>query len=101
MISNTATGTYTFTPNAGQCVTATDLDFVLTVTPNTELDFSGVDATICSGGAFSFPTTSGISGTWSPNTINTSTEGASTYEFTPVTGECATNTTMENFGFLL
>ncbi|RBW61265.1 hypothetical protein DS884_02860, partial [Tenacibaculum sp. E3R01] len=42
----------------------------LTVTPNTELDFSGVDATICSGAAFSFPTTSGITGTWSPAAID-------------------------------
>ncbi|WP_435262222.1 CshA/CshB family fibrillar adhesin-related protein [Tenacibaculum sp. nBUS_03] len=93
VISNTATATYTFTPDGGQCVTATDLDFELTVTPNTELDFSGVDATICSGAAFSFPTTSGITGTWSPSVISNTSTG--TYTFTPNAGQCVTATDLD------
>jgi gliding motility-associated-like protein len=43
------------------------------------------------------PTTSfdGISGTWSPNTIDTSNAGVSIYVFTPNTGECAYPFTLE------
>src|SRR5678810_1064246 len=36
----------------------------------------------------------GITGTWSPATINTSTAGTTTYTFTPANGQCAVNTTM-------
>ena len=37
------------------------------------------------------PTTStnGITGTWSPATINTATAGTVTYTFTPDAGQCA------------
>jgi gliding motility-associated-like protein len=43
------------------------------------------------------PTTSleGITGTWSPNTIDTSNIGVSTYVFTPYSGECAYPFTLE------
>jgi gliding motility-associated-like protein len=43
------------------------------------------------------PTTSleGITGTWSPNTIDTSNIGVSTYIFTPNSGECAYPFTLE------
>ena len=42
------------------------------------------------------PTTSnnGITGTWSPATINTATVGTTTYTFTPAAGQCGTTTTM-------
>jgi hypothetical protein len=36
----------------------------------------------------------GISGTWSPATINTSSIGATTYTFTPNAGQCALPTTL-------
>jgi uncharacterized protein (TIGR02145 family) len=36
----------------------------------------------------------GISGTWSPETINTDTKGFFTYMFTPDAGQCATSATM-------
>ena len=38
--------------------------------------------------------TNGITGTWSPATINTATAGSTTYTFTPATGQCATTATM-------
>jgi gliding motility-associated-like protein len=46
--------------------------------------------------ALNLPTTStnGITGSWSPATINTSVAGTSTYTFTPNSGQCALNTTM-------
>ena len=42
------------------------------------------------------PTSSnnGITGTWSPATINTATVGTTTYTFTPAAGQCGTTATM-------
>jgi gliding motility-associated-like protein len=50
-------------------------------------------APICSGGAFTLPTSSnnGITGVWSPAINNTTT---TTYTFTPTAGQCANTTTM-------
>ncbi|MEC4003071.1 T9SS type A sorting domain-containing protein [Flavobacterium sp. SUN052] len=44
----------------------------------------------------SFPTasTDGITGTWSPSTIDTSVLGSTTFLFTPDPGQCATSVTM-------
>src|SRR5690606_23860549 len=95
-VINTAaagTTTYTFTPDAGQCATATvtmDITISASITPT----FDPVDP-ICSGAALTaLPTTSnnGISGTWAPALDNTET---TTYTFTPDPGQCATITTLE------
>jgi hypothetical protein len=90
-INNTATTTYTFTPNAGQCATTTTMTVTVNTTSITPA-FNQV-AAICSGGSFSLPTTSnnGITGSWSPAINNTAT---TTYTFTPNVGQCATTTTM-------
>ncbi|MBY0477261.1 MAG: gliding motility-associated C-terminal domain-containing protein [Chitinophagaceae bacterium] len=93
VVSNTASGTYTFTPNAGQCATTTT--FTVTVNPNITPTFSfGTTLTICSGGTVpTLPNTStnGITGTWSPATVSNTASG--TYTFTPNSGQCATTTT--------
>jgi gliding motility-associated-like protein len=86
-ISNTASGTYTFTPNAGQCASAVTLDVTITnqITPIFLLE-----ATVCQGSTpIVLPTTSqnGITGTWSPATISSTTSG--NYVFTPSAGQCA------------
>lgn len=91
-LNNTATTTYTFTPDSGQCASTTTLEIVVNqpVTPT----FNAVSA-ICSGGTLNtLPTTSlnGISGSWSPALNNTAT---TTYTFTPSVGECAVTTTLE------
>ncbi|MBN8643241.1 MAG: hypothetical protein J0L86_15625, partial [Flavobacteriales bacterium] len=91
-MNNTATTTYTFTPNVGQCATTTQL--TVTVNPNVTPTFTQ-RAPICSGGILTpLPTTSnnGISGTWSPALNNTAT---TTYTFTPNVGQCATSATMQ------
>jgi serine protease inhibitor len=78
---NTATTTYTFTPNAGQCAIPTTLTVVVNV--GTTPTFTQV-APICSGDALAaLPTTSnnGITGNWSPALNNTQT---TTYTFTPI-----------------
>jgi|UPI0004866ED4 gliding motility-associated-like protein len=89
-INNSATTTYTFTPNAGQCGTTTTMTIeVGPVSPG----FTQI-APICTGATLAaLPTTSlnGVTGTWSPAISNTTT---TTYTFTPGAGFCSTNTTM-------
>jgi hypothetical protein len=90
-LNNTATTTYTFTPDAGQCATTETM--TITVNPNITPTFTQVP-TICSGTTLNaLPTTSsnGITGTWSPALNNTST---TTYTFSPNTGQCASTATM-------
>ncbi|RWW91661.1 hypothetical protein EPI11_18670, partial [Flavobacterium cerinum] len=92
VVNNTATTTYTFTPNGGQCASAA----TMTVTVNTNNTATPVFtqiAAICSGQSFVLPTTSnnGIIGTWSPVVNNTAT---TTYTFTPNGGQCASAATM-------
>jgi gliding motility-associated-like protein len=91
-VSNTASGTYTFTPTPGQCATTATL--TVTVNPNVTPTFNPV-APICSGAvAPVLPTTStnGITGTWNPATVSNTASG--TYTFTPTAGLCATTATL-------
>jgi gliding motility-associated-like protein len=91
-VDNQNSGTYTFTPSAGQCAIATT--FTVTVNPIATPTFSfGTSLSICSGGTVpSLVTTSlnGITGTWSPSVIDNL--NSATYIFTPTTGQCATST---------
>jgi large repetitive protein len=93
-VSNQTTGTYTFTPSAGQC--ATIVNFVVTVNALVTPTFSfGTSLTICTGANVpSLPTTSnnGISGSWSPSTVSNQSSG--TYAFTPDAGQCASSVTL-------
>jgi gliding motility-associated-like protein len=86
-MDNTATTTYTFTPDAGQCNT-TPTTMTIVVNPITVV-FNQI-APVCSGDALVLSTTSdnGVTGTWSPTMNNTAT---TTYTFTPDAGQCATN----------
>lgn len=89
-VNNTATTTYTFTPNTGQCANVATMNVVVNnlVTPT----FNPIGP-ICSGANLLLPATStnGINGTWSPAPNNTAT---TTYTFTPNSGQCANGTTM-------
>ena len=92
IISNTANGTYTFTPNAGQCATSVSLS--VTITSGITPDFT-TSLSICNGNTPPLLNTispNGISGTWSPATIDTSSNGS--YTFTPNAGQCANSTTL-------
>ncbi|WP_296148674.1 T9SS type A sorting domain-containing protein [uncultured Flavobacterium sp.] len=87
VVSNTAGGTYLFTPTTGLCANTQSLTVVVTqvVTPN----FAEI-GTICSNStAPTLGTTSpnGVTGTWSPAVVSTTTGG--TYLFTPTAGLCA------------
>lgn len=93
-ISNTASGTYTFTPNAGQCAVGgtISVNVLSAVTPT----FPAQPAYCVNATPQSLPLTSsnGITGTWSPATINTSVPGTSSYTFTPAAGACASPVTI-------
>ncbi len=86
-INNTATTTYTFTPENGVCATSPSLTVI--VNPILTPSFDSIPP-ICSGSTFTLATTSnnGISGTWSPAVNPTVTTN---YIFTPTAGQCATN----------
>jgi gliding motility-associated-like protein len=92
VINNLQSGDYVFTPTPGSCGTTVSISVV--VTPQTTPTFLA-PAPICNGGSVPvLPTTSlnGITGSWSPNTVdNTQT---ATYTFTPDANQCATTTTM-------
>jgi gliding motility-associated-like protein len=87
-LNNTATTTYTFTPDGGQCATTTTL--TITVNQKVTPTFPAAPP-ICSGAALSaLPSSSTnvipVTGTWSPALNNTAT---TTYTFTPDAGQCA------------
>jgi|GEM_PF-1277936 len=93
IIDNTIGNTYTFTSNNAECAD----NFTLVVTVNSSItpifNFEN-DITICSGEAVpNLPTTdnNGISGNWTPNSIDNTQNG--TYTFEP-TAECADNFTL-------
>ena len=89
IIDNKNSNTYIFTPVAGECGTTTSLQ--VTVKPIIIPAFSfGSSLTVCPGTPVpALPSTSenGISGTWSPSTIDNQTSGV--YTFTPTSGPCA------------
>ncbi|SCY60755.1 T9SS type B sorting domain-containing protein [Flavobacterium caeni] len=92
VIDNTASDTYTFTPNAGQCATTTTLTMTIgsAITP----DFATTLA-ICAGDVvptLASTSPNGINGSWSPSSIDNTT--SDTYTFTPNAGQCATTTTL-------
>jgi len=90
-VSNTSSGTYTFTPDAGQCATTTTTTIVVnTITPS----FDAIPSLCFGSNAPLLPSTSnnGITGTWNPSTISTITPGS--YTFTPDTGQCAVETSI-------
>ncbi|RYF65819.1 MAG: hypothetical protein EOO39_24170 [Cytophagaceae bacterium] len=92
-VSNTASGSYVFTPTPGQCG-ATSHTLTVTVVPNQTPDFPTALA-FCTGATvppLSSTSPNGISGTWSPATISNMADG--TYNFTPALGQCATPVTL-------
>jgi gliding motility-associated-like protein len=94
-ISTTTAGNfnYTFSPSAGQCASVTSLNISITnpLTPT----FSAIGPFCINTTPTNLPIQSfeGITGSWNPSTINTSTLGSNTYTFTPNSGFCATSYT--------
>ena len=92
LISNTVSGNYLFTPNANQCSATQTLSII--ITPKTVPNFAAIPA-FCTGTTAPIlaPTSpNGVTGTWSPATINNTTSG--NYIFTPIASQCATTQTL-------
>jgi RNA 3'-terminal phosphate cyclase len=90
------TTTYTFTPDAGQCATATttvDVTVTGAVTPT----FDPIGNLCIGATAPVLPAVSnnGINGTWNPATISTAAAGTTTYTFTPDAGQCASSASID------
>ena len=87
--------TYMFTPAGGQCGVQVlmQINIVTQVTPT----FAAIGPLCQNSVAPVLPATSieGISGTWSPATINTTTTGTTTYRFTPSIGQCGISVTID------
>src|SRR5207253_11479339 len=83
---------YRSTPtDASQCATTASIS--VTVTPQVTPTFTAVGPLCQNSTAPALPGTSnnGITGSWSPATINTATAGTTTYTFTPTDAiQCAT-----------
>ena len=96
-ISTTAVGvqSYTFTPAAGQCATTKAIDIY--IAPSITPTFTSIGPLTQNSTAPILPLTStnGITGTWSPSTVNTAAAGTLTYTFNPNTGQCASVATMD------
>jgi gliding motility-associated-like protein len=87
--------TYTFTPSAGNCANQASLNITIvgSVTPS----FPTIASSYCQNAtAPALPGTSseGVTGTWSPASINTSALGTANYTFTPTAGSCAAPVTL-------
>ncbi|MBK8546066.1 MAG: gliding motility-associated C-terminal domain-containing protein [Saprospiraceae bacterium] len=90
-ISTSASGTinYIFTPTPSQC--ATNFTLMVMVTNNVTPTFAPIGPLCENSTPPTLPGMSlnGISGVWSPPSINTSIAGLTNYNFTPATGLCA------------
>ncbi|MEO6668269.1 MAG: Ig-like domain-containing protein, partial [Ferruginibacter sp.] len=92
VVSTSTSGTYTFTPAAGQC--AVPVTMTVTVGSGITPAFNPIPP-ICSGSVapvLQSTSTNGIAGTWSPPTVSNSSSGV--YTFTPGAGQCAISTTL-------
>jgi gliding motility-associated-like protein len=97
VVSNTASGSYVFTPNPVLFPCATTQTLNVTVTPLITPIFTGIPSTVCQNAtAPILPLNSNnipsISGMWSPATVDTSILGPVTYTFTPNSGQCTSVT---------
>ena len=91
-VNTSTSANYVFTPNTGQC--ASNVTLAVTVNPLVTPNFPTASS-LCIGGTaptLSLTSPNGISGTWLPPTVNTST--SANYVFTPNTGQCASNVTL-------
>ena len=93
VINTAALGTinYVFTPNSGQCGQSINIDVTISI-PTTTPTFNIANSFCKNTLIASLPTmsTNGVSGSWTPSSIDTATAGQSTYIFTGI-GQCIAN----------
>lgn len=95
LVSNFASATYVFTPNAVLHPCASNQTLNVTVLPLVSPVFSGIPTTVCQNATapilpLNSSNTPSISGNWTPATVNTALLGSTVYTFTPNSGQCAT-----------
>ena len=91
------TASYIFTPAPGQCAVADTISIVIT---NEIIPLFASIGPLCQNSiapALPDTSTNGISGSWTPSTINTALAGTTTYIFTPDSGQCAVSDTISIF----
>lgn len=94
IISNSLSGNYLFTPNPDQCAVTQTLS--VTIIPRTVPDFAVIPP-FCKGTPapiLDLTSPNGITGTWSPATVDNTVGGIFPYVFTPDATECATQYTL-------
>ena len=96
-INTAAPGTsaYTFSIDVGQCALGTSMNISISAPIVTA--FTQVDPICINGTApiLSGTSDNGITGSWTPSTVNTATIGTGIYTFTPDPGICATSASMD------
>lgn len=93
--STSGTTTYTFNPQVAECQNIAPFSITITVGNNNTPDFASA-LIVCLGTTPPPLTTTspnGISGSWSPSTIDATVSG--TYTFTPTTDQCAVSQTIQ------
>ncbi len=93
--STPGTVTYLITPTSGTC-SGPVASYTIVVNPTITPTFTplGPYCQCSTPGLLPGTSINGITGTWSPATISTSTAGTITYTFTPNAGQCAVPATM-------
>jgi gliding motility-associated-like protein len=87
--------TYLFTPAEDECAVPVTMEIEIVDDVLPLFDPIGPLCQNTTPPALPSTSNNGITGTWEPPVINTSTVGTSTYTFTPYNGQCAVETTME------
>jgi gliding motility-associated-like protein len=95
-VDNTKTTKYVFTPTAvtGRCLDTASMTVEVNPILTPTFNF-GTNITICSGQSaptLSTQSNNGVTGTWSPASVNSTQSDV--YTFTPAAGSCANNTTL-------
>jgi gliding motility-associated-like protein len=93
-VSNTATTTYTFDPNPGQCAVQTTMTVVVNTIVEPGFEPIGPLCQLTAGPTLATTSPTGITGTWNPSVINTDNAGTTAVTFTPDAGQCANNQTL-------
>ncbi|MBN2778803.1 MAG: gliding motility-associated C-terminal domain-containing protein [Bacteroidales bacterium] len=92
--SSAGTTTYTFTPAAGQCSAPVSIDITVSADLAPEFDIFGPYCLNETPDALPTTSNNGLTGFWTPSTINTNVAGVNDYVFTPTSGTCTSDITL-------
>lgn len=95
-VQTTLPGTqmYSFTPTPGQCATPLSINVTVTATITPVFNPVPDQCQFATPPALPGSSVNGVTGSWNPGVINTSTTGTFSYTFTPSAPACAQQTTL-------